>query len=152
MIIDTMKHCEQYYVLGDKFKKAFEWLKENDTNEMPEGNYEIDGQNIFALVQEYDTIDMDDCWLETHVDYIDLHYMGKGTEWFGFNFIERVGEPVTEYGIEEDDLLYRKECQFFLIQEDDFVICFPHDVHMPRKRPVVTTHVRKVCIKIKVNL
>ena len=30
MIYDRLSNCEQYFVLGDKFKKAFDFLKNTD--------------------------------------------------------------------------------------------------------------------------
>jgi hypothetical protein len=49
MIISTLSTCERYYVLGDGFKKAFEFLKNNDIRNMEPGRYDIDGDKVYVL-------------------------------------------------------------------------------------------------------
>lgn len=149
MVIDTLKNAEQYYIFGERYKTAFEWLKNNDITKMKEGRYDIDGDDVFALVQYYDTTDIEDCWCETHVLYVDLHYVAEGFENFGYKPIERAGAPTRGYGDEEDDILYRRDGQFVFMQEGDFTLCFPHDAHMPRKRANLPSKVWKACIKIR---
>ena len=51
MIYDRLSNCEQYYILGDKFKKAFEFLKNANLTTLADGSYEIDGKEIYANVQ-----------------------------------------------------------------------------------------------------
>ena len=43
MIVGTLDHCEQYYVLGERVKQALEFLKTHDIREMESGRYAIDG-------------------------------------------------------------------------------------------------------------
>ena len=150
MVVSTLKHCEQYYVFGERFKKAFEFLKANDITKMEVGRYDIDGDDVFALVQAYDSKSIDNCGFEAHLKYADLHFVGKGFEYLGYGPLERAGEPITEYNPQADAIFYEKECQFVLLQEGDIAIVFPHDVHMPQKRALVEVPVRKVCIKVRV--
>lgn len=49
MIIGTLSTYERYYVLGDGFKKAFEFLKNNDIRNMEPGRYDIDGDRSMFL-------------------------------------------------------------------------------------------------------
>ena len=150
MIIDTLEHCEKYYVFGDNFKKAFEFLKGNDISKMELGKHEIDGDNVFILVQDYTSKTIDNCGFEAHKVYADIHYVKEGFEHLGYAPLERVSAPITEYDPKADALFYEKECAFFLLQVNDIAIVFPHDVHMPQKRALVPSHVRKACIKVKV--
>ena len=151
MIIDTLRNCEKYYVFGDNFKKAFEFLKNNDISKMEPGRYEINGDNVYILVQDYTSKTIDNCGLESHRIYADVHYVKEGFEYLGYAPIERVSPPIKEYDPKADALFYEKECQYFLLQAGDIAVVFPHDVHMPQKRALVPVHVRKACIKVKVS-
>ena len=150
MIIDTLRHSERYYVLGEKFQKAFEFLKNNDISKMELGKHQIDGDEVFILVQEYTSKSIDNCGFEAHRHHADIHYVKEGFEYLGYAPIERAGEPITEYNHDSDAIFYEKECDFFLLREGDIAIVFPHDVHMPQKRALVPTYVRKACVKLKV--
>ncbi|MDR2182977.1 MAG: YhcH/YjgK/YiaL family protein [Clostridiales bacterium] len=150
MIIDTLNHCEKYYVFGDNFRKAFEFLKSNDISKMELGKHQIDGDDVFILVQEYTSKTIDNCGFEAHKVYADIHYVKEGFEYLGYAPIERAGEPITEYDPVADATFYEKECSFILLQANDIAIVFPQDVHMPQKRALVPTYVRKACIKVKV--
>lgn len=149
MIIDTLNHCERYYALGENFKKGLEFLKNNDISKMELGRHEIDGDNVFIQVMEYNTKTIDNCAAEAHKVYADIQYVQEGFENFGYVPIERASAPTTEYDPERDIVFFEKECNYVLLQAGDFAIVFPHDVHMPQKMAVAPTFVRKAVVKIK---
>jgi biofilm protein TabA len=140
MIISTLSTCERYYVLGDGFKKAFEFLKNNDIRNMEPGRYDIDGDKVY-----------DNCGLEAHRRYADVQYVAEGFEYFGYTSLEHAEKPLTEYDPKADAILFEKECQFILLQKGDFAIVFPEDAHMPQKRALIPTPVRKACVKVLVE-
>ena len=55
MIFDAIENAERYYGLGDKFQKAFDFLKNADFSSIDKDLIEIDGKNIYAMIQKYDT-------------------------------------------------------------------------------------------------
>ena len=68
MIFDNLKNIDFYKNLGigDRYAKAIEWLKTEDLANLPVGKYEIDGSDVYALVQAYDTVTMDKAFFEAH--------------------------------------------------------------------------------------
>ncbi len=150
MVVGTLKNSERYYVFGENFKKAFEFLKNNDIAKMELGRHDIDGDNVFILVQEYTSKTMDNCGLEVHAKYADVHFVKEGFEYLGYAPVDRVGEPAIAYDPVADATFYEKECEFVLLAEGDIAIVFPEDAHMPQKRALVPTKVRKACIKVLV--
>ena len=54
MIVGTLDHSEQYYVLGERIKQALEFLKAHDIREMENGRYAIDGTRL----SESDLLDL----------------------------------------------------------------------------------------------
>jgi len=151
MIISTLSTCERYYALGEGFKKAFEFLKNNDIGNMELGRHDIDGDKVYILVQEYVSKTIDNCGLEAHSKYADVHYVAEGFEYLGYASLERAGKPITEYDPKADAVFFEKECQYILLQKGDIAIVFPEDAHMPQKRALVSTPVRKACIKVLVK-
>ncbi|MDL2325027.1 YhcH/YjgK/YiaL family protein [Ruminococcaceae bacterium OttesenSCG-928-A16] len=151
MVVDTLENSALYYPLGKNFEKAFEFLKNNDIRKMELGRHDIDGDDVFILVQEYESKTIDNCGLEAHKNYADVHYVAEGFEYIGYVPLSRAGEPVTEYDPKADAVFFEKECEFIPLLKGDIAIVFPQDVHMPQKRALVPTPVRKACIKVRVN-
>ena len=151
MIISTLSTCERYYALGEGFKKAFEFLKNNDIGNMELGRHDIDGDKVYILVQQYVSKTIDHCGLEAHSKYADVHYVAEGFEYLGYTSLERAGKPITAYDPKADAVFFEKECQYILLQKDDIAIVFPEDAHMPQKRALVPTSVRKACVKVLVK-
>ncbi len=58
MIVDQIENKDLYSNLNPNIKKALDYLAETDFSETEAGKYEIDGENIFALVSEYKTKDL----------------------------------------------------------------------------------------------
>jgi len=150
MVVDTLNNCAMYYVFGENFKKAFEFLKANDIAKLDLGRHDIDGGSVYILVQDYDSKTIDNCGFEAHKKYADIHYVREGFEYLGYGPLERAGKPITEYDPTADATFYEKECQYILLREGDIAIVFPQDAHMPQKRALVPVHVRKACVKVRV--
>ena len=52
MIIDTLASRKKYYCIHPLFENAFEYIQKQNLEEMAEGNYEIDGVRLRAIVSE----------------------------------------------------------------------------------------------------
>ena len=55
MIFDNIKNCKLYYGVNDGFEKAFDFIKKAVEENLEVGKYEIDGTNVYGLVQAYDS-------------------------------------------------------------------------------------------------
>lgn len=55
MIIDRIDNAHLYYALHPQFKRSFEYVDQIDINTIAAGRYEIDGEAMYALVQEYES-------------------------------------------------------------------------------------------------
>ncbi len=57
MICDSLNHAQQYASLHKGFDAAFRYLAALDAHNMPAaGTYEIDGDDVYASVQYYETM------------------------------------------------------------------------------------------------
>ena len=125
MIFDSINNSGIYYGLGEKFERALSFLKDTNFSEVESGRMDIDGDNIFALVQEYKTKDPDDGKWESHRKYIDIHYIISGSEDFGFVNFEYL-EVLEPYNEENDVAFYEGDGDFLQLHEGEFVILFPY--------------------------
>ena len=55
MIIDQLQNAEQYYGLGTGIEAALRYLQETDFKNVVPERYDIDGDRVYAMVQEYDS-------------------------------------------------------------------------------------------------
>ena len=72
MICENISSTKNYSSINKNFEKAFKFLKNNDLKELALGKYEIDGDNVFASVQEYITKTEEEMNWESHEKYIDI--------------------------------------------------------------------------------
>ena len=84
LIIDALTNMEFYQGLDDQLYKGLAFLEESDAASLPVGSYEIEGDAVFALVQEYNTRSADECRWEAHYTYTDIQYVVAGSEKMGW--------------------------------------------------------------------
>ena len=75
MLTTNITLAEKYDYLSDKFKKAFTFLRETDLASLPIGRTEIDGDEVYASVQSYTTMTVEECAFESHLEYFDVQYV-----------------------------------------------------------------------------
>lgn len=130
MIVDNIKNAHLYYCLGERFEKALRFLQENDINSMGQGRHIICPNEVHANITKYITKGKDSCMLEGHKKYADIHYIAKGTEYIGYNFIKNCILK-TSYDKQKDIANYEGDSNNILMPENTFIILFPDDIHMP---------------------
>ena len=148
MIVDNISNASHYYGLGERYAKAFNWLKKSNLDQLEEGKHDFEGDNIFAFVQKYVTAPSEECKPEAHRRYADIQYMVRGTEAFGYAPLENCVEDGA-YDTEIDLIFYQADCDLIRIAAGDFFIALPQDVHMPRCIHRQPGEVVKVVVKVK---
>lgn len=149
MIIDKLSNSHLYSGLNERIDKAFSYLHSTNFNDIPPGKYEIDGENVFAIVPEYQTKDESEGKPESHKKYIDVQYFAKGCELMGFDSLGDQ-EIISEYSEANDIIFYKCETSLVRVDEGMFAIFFPHDVHMPGIKVNEISFVKKVVVKVRV--
>ena len=85
MIIDQIKNSSLYFGVNKGLTTAFHYLQNTDLSKIEPGRYEIDGSNVYALVQQYETKAKEKGRWEAHRRYMDVQYLVRGVELFGFS-------------------------------------------------------------------
>ena len=148
MIIDTLRYAHHYYDMLPGLDKAMHFIKTTDFSQLKAGRYEIDGNRVVALIQEYDTSE-NPPW-ESHEFHVDVQYLIEGVEKIGYHPLKGM-TPSQPYNVPDDyDLLHDVEGSYVTLKDDVFMLLFPQDGHQPRKAYDKPMPVRKCVIKILV--
>ena len=84
MITGTLEQLDRLLPqVAGNVKKALELLKQVDVMNLPNGKTPLDGENIFASVNTYETEPVTDRRPEKHFKYIDIQILGAGREAIG---------------------------------------------------------------------
>jgi YhcH/YjgK/YiaL family protein len=150
MIIDKIENSHLYEGISERIKKAFYYIRNTDLIKIQTGKYEIDGENIFALINEYKTKSESEGKLEAHRKYIDVQYVISGEELMGYSPLgsQQILEP---YKDENDIIFFKGEKSFTKVSSGMFAIFFPEDVHMPGINDGKISDVKKLVIKVRIN-
>lgn len=149
MIIDRIENSKKYEALGSRIQSALAFLRQADLSRTSPGRYELDGQNLYFLVQEYPPKPIESGINEAHRNYIDIQYVLQGEEFIGYADLSQM-QP-GEYQAEKDFLPVQGKVDLVRVPAGSFMILFPNDVHMPGLSSGVGGIVRKVVVKVKVT-
>lgn len=151
MIADILKNRHLYENISPRIKTSLEYIAATDFSKIDVGKYELDGENIFVLVQEYDSVSREQGKWECHQKYIDIQYIAEGVEQMGVNNIEKM-QVVVEYNPEKDIAFLSGDGDYVTFSKGSYGIFFPEDAHQPRIAPGdVPEKVKKVVVKIKIE-
>jgi len=150
MYFANVSIAEKYNYLEDKFLAAYKWLRETDIAPLKDGTYPIIGEDVYASVQSYTTIESSEGSYETHEKFFDIQYIVSGREKFGI--CKRDGLKVKEI-ISERDLIFYEEPKMdgnVLLLQGDLIVVAPEDAHKPRLIAGEACQVKKVVVKVKI--
>ena len=147
MILDSLKNKAQYAALHPRFQAVFDFIDNNDVASLPCGRHDIDGDNIFVMVQELDLREVSAARLELHRKYIDIQLLLSGpNEIFGWSEKKDCLTAETEFDEQKDIQLFTNIPQcFYSVGEGQFSILFPEDGHAPM---LGEGHVKKCIFKV----
>ena len=151
MIVNSIQAVGKYEYLTEKFEKAFQFLRDQDLLTLPAGRYEIDGDDVYAMVQEYQTSPSEELKLESHKRYFDIQYVVCGEEIMEMAFAAGLTVD-TPYDEEADVAFYHdpETCSLAYLRGGQFAIVSPEEAHKPRCAPHQPGNVRKVVLKIRI--
>ncbi len=151
MIIDNLQNSSQYIKSHSGFSKSFDFLKKAVEEKLPVGRYEIDGDNVFAFIQEYTS--KEESSFEAHKNYIDIQFIVEGTEVIYAEDISKL--KVSEQYSPEKDIMFLddyEKASRLILEKGEYGIFFPWDAHKPGLcydgNP---GYVKKIVVKVKVG-
>lgn len=152
MIFDTLENCNVYYGINKNVEKAFDFIKKAVENNYTSGKYEIDGSDVYASVQEYETSSFEEKKFEGHRKYIDIQFIVFGAENMKVCLNNNLKTKV-EYNEEKDVEFFEDMCDYadFNVSENQYAVFLPQDIHKPGLSPKEgKSSIKKILVKIKI--
>ncbi|MCC6695815.1 MAG: YhcH/YjgK/YiaL family protein [Candidatus Hydrogenedentes bacterium] len=147
MILDVLKNWRQYTWVNTRFNAGFEYLDALDPA-VADGTYEIQGRDLYCMLQSFDTTPVEGHEFEAHREYADIQYVLEGTE--SILWAPREGLALTKP--------YTPDIEFFsltpaptdlVLSPGQFAVFMPDDAHAPCVAYKTPCRVRKAVLKVK---
>ena len=148
MIYDTIDHIGRYVKIHSGLEKGLRFLTDTDFTNLAAGRVEIDGDRVFALLQEYETKPENEK-PEAHRAYIDIQYLWQGEERVGVAPLTAMEEETQAFP-EKDIWFYRGKTEKLSIGNGRFLVLFPEDAHAPCIACGVPASVHKCVVKVRI--
>lgn len=152
MVIDKLENAYLYAGLSAKIEKGLGVLKDKKLSTKKDGCYDINGDNLYYIIQRYTTKPIKEGRLEAHKKYIDIQFVASGEEVIGHSLVGQLNiqEPYDEA---KDVVFYKApdEINTVKLSKGMFCILFPQDGHMPGCQLNGPSNVVKVVVKLKIN-
>lgn len=147
MIKDILKNSNKYYDLHPFFQQGFDFLINNDLENIPLGKY-IVNENVYVNIDEYETKISNK--IEAHREYIDIQYIISGQESIGVAKLDKLN-ILEEYNKKNDIAFYDGKCEFVDLNKSEFLILYPSDAHLPCQILNEKTKIKKAVVKVKID-
>lgn len=148
MIFDSLKNLEQYKTVHPRIYRGLQLLRDTDFAALTESRYEVEGEDLFFFLQDYETRPVNDT-PEAHRKYADIQFVLSGREKFDVAPLQDMTEEVEAHP-DRDLWLYHGPASASLVLEGDkFMVAFPGDAHAPCIAVDAPEQVHKVVVKVK---
>lgn len=152
MLLDQLSASAAYESLHPLFPKAFAYLRAFDVK-TEDGKYELQGQDLVAIVQRYRTAPSAEKLWEAHQVYGDIQVVYQGFEYCGH--ADRKTLTVTKpYLAEKDVEKYAAPTgpsALLTLGRGNFAVFLPQDGHQPGVQIDAPAEILKVVIKFRLK-
>jgi len=151
MILDMVAHRGRCRGIGSGIERALEYLANTDFTALEDGKYEIEGDEIYALLLTYKTEAEEVRGFEVHRQYLDVQYILSGREFIYWAPLEEM-TPAGEYSEEKDIIFLSGDARARLqLTPGSFALFFPEDAHKPNCAWDGPQQVRKAVVKVRIG-
>jgi len=152
MVVDYLKNWRNIFQ-GEVWEIAFNHIVGLNSNS-PEGITELRGKSIYSRVMSYETGNYEKTKVEAHRKYIDIQASlihGERINWWPLDALN----PISEYNIDKDSTYFERN-EFVPVSScilpGMFAVFFPEDAHMPKLSIDKGQLIKKVVIKVDIDL
>ena len=135
-------------------EKALDFLRTTDFRHQQPGVVEIDGKHIFAQIIDLTTREAAENRPEVHRRYLDIQFLASGEEKIGIA-IDRGNNQVSESLLAQRDIIFYHDSEhesFIEMIPGSYAIFFPQDVHRPGCIKTTATPIRKIVVKVAIDI
>ena len=150
MIIDRLANQAQLFQLPARLARALEYLRATDLTSVAIGRHDLDGDRLFALVQDTRPARLTSASGRRTARDIDVQFVAVGVERMGYANLAQMRER-DAYDATRDVAFFDPGESFVTIPAGTFAIFGPEDVHSPGHSAGAACLVRKVVVKAMLN-
>ena len=149
--VDKREFALQYFKNRERWDRAFSFLSEQNLASLNPGRHELEGENLYANIEEYVTKDEEDTKYEAHKKYADIQYLITGEEKIGVVPLEKT--TITDLYNSEIDASFSIASidNFRIAAPGRFFVFFPNDAHRPGVKSRKNQKVKKVVVKVRIE-
>lgn len=154
MIFGNIKALDDKTAYPAKIWEALEYLRDNDMNAVEAGKIVLEGDKMFINVVDTETEQRETRKAETHNNYLDIQFLARGEESIGFAIDNGASKAAGEYDEKKDITFFTEVAgeMYLDMKAGDFAVFFPRDIHRPKCATKENVPVRKVIVKIHMDL
>lgn len=152
MIVGKLKDAADYRGIHPMLDKALDYLNDEFLNTVGTESTHMEGQDLYATLNLFETLPDDALFFEAHRNYLDIHVPLSGEERMDIAYTpdlcpdDAVSKPENDfYAFSDKD----PEHQSIVLRHGDFLVAFPSDAHRVKGQVSGPSDVRKVVFKIK---
>ena len=150
MIIDNLLNAKKYYHVHKNFKSAFEAIEKFAAENAADGKYVLDGDNLYASVQTYNSKLKETRDFEYHNKYIDIQYIISGDEEICIANLNGTQSSIDFN--EQRDVGYVKMPKHYNtahLTDGYYAVMFPDEAHLPGcATDDAVQEIRKIVVKV----
>jgi biofilm protein TabA len=154
MLTGNIKDWEKFTpYLPAGLQKALRYLATTEVAKLANGEYKIDGEKVFVRVSGYETKPLNEKKWEAHDAYIDVQYLGSGTE--RIYYAAKQGQPLTENNLQAKDVAFYgagtavKADGYVDLGAGTFAVFYPWELHQPGCQVSAAAKVQKLVVKVR---
>src|SRR5262249_38422291 len=106
MILDRLEGPDRYAALHRRFGRAVRFLADTDLESLPSGRTDIDGDDMFVILERRDGKGRAAARLEAHRRYIDIQYTIGGDEEIGWTPLAACAAPAGTFDSTKDIVFF----------------------------------------------
>lgn len=152
MIVLHKKDIANYLNMDARLTAALQMIADGAVENDPIGKT-VDSDQMYHIVQCYDSKPFEQTKWESHKKYIDIQYIISGLERIDTAIVED-GFTVTSHNEEKDCLLYQTDENAFIsplvLSAGTMAVLYPEDLHRPQIAVGDPQEVKKIVFKIRV--
>lgn len=149
MIYDHISQIHTYEGLDMRIMKGLQLLATVDFDAVADGQYEVEGRDLFYFVQSNVTTPASGLG-ESHCAYVDIQYVLQGGERMGLAPLTPDATPAKS-NPDGDIWFYPIGTDGVTLSPGMFAILWPQDIHAPNIMMEEPAPCRKVVVKVKIS-
>ncbi len=150
-IVGKIADCDKFVNAHPRFARAFAFMKRPDLATLPVRRYEIDGDDMWAMIMDATLVPFgDEQTTEVHGNFIDIQAPLTGAETIGFLTLTPEERAALAFNAKKDIGLFKARTKPVTLRPGDFAVFMPPcGAHAPGCSLDGERTIRKLVIKIR---